>query len=32
MKLFGGTNKLIDKTKNAENVPILMVAEVFLVQ
>ena len=32
MKLFDGTNKLIDKTKNEENVPILMVAEVFLVQ
>ena len=32
MKLFGGTKKLIDKTKNAENVPSLMVAEVFLVQ
>ena len=32
MKLFGGTKKLIDKTKNGENVPNLMVAEVFLVQ
>ena len=32
MKLFGSTKKLIDKTKNGENVPSLEVVEVFLVQ
>ena len=32
MKLFGGTKKLIDKTKNGENVPSLEVVEVALVQ
>ena len=32
MKLFGSTKKLIDKTKNGENVPSLEVAEVVLVQ
>ena len=32
MKLFGSTNKLIDKTKNGEKVPNLEVFEVFLVQ
>ena len=32
MKLFGTTKKLIDKTKNAENVPSLEVVEVVLVQ
>ena len=31
MKLFGSTKKIIDKTKNGENVPSLEVAEVFLV-
>ena len=31
MKLFGNTEKLIDKTKNGENVPRLEVAEVVLV-
>ena len=31
-KLFGSTEKLIDKTKNGENVPSLEVAEVVLVQ
>ena len=32
MKLFGSTKKLIDKTKNGENVPTVEVFEVFLVQ
>ena len=32
MKLFDGTKKLIDKTKNGENVPSIEVAEVVLVQ
>ena len=32
MKLFGSTKKLIDKTKNRENVPSLEVVEVVLVQ
>ena len=32
MKLFGNTSKIIDTTKNGENVPILEVAEVVLVQ
>ena len=32
MKLFSFTKKLIDKTKNGENVPSLEVAEVVLVQ
>ena len=32
MKLFGSTKKLIDKTKNGENVPSLEVVEVVLVQ
>ena len=32
MKLFGSTKKLIEKTKNWENVPSLEVAEVVLVQ
>ena len=32
IKLFGSTKKLIDKTKNAENVPSREVAEVVLVQ
>ena len=32
MKLFGSTKKLIDKTKNEENVPSLEVFEVVLVQ
>ena len=31
-KLFGSTKKLIDKTKNVENVPSLQVVEVVLVQ
>ena len=31
MKLFGSTKKLIDKTKNGENIPNLEVAEVVLV-
>ena len=31
MKLFGSTKKLIDKTKNEENVPSLEVVEVVLV-
>ena len=30
--LFGSTKRLIDKTKNGENVPNLEVVEVFLVQ
>ena len=32
MKLFGSTKKLIDKTKNGENIPSLQVVEVALVQ
>ena len=32
IKLFGSTKKLIDKTKNGENVPSLEVVEVALVQ
>ena len=32
MKLFGSTKKLIDKTKNGENVPTLQVVKVVLVQ
>ena len=32
MKLFGSTKKLIDKTKNGENIPSLEVAEVVSVQ
>ena len=32
MKLSGSTKKLIEKTKNGENVPSLEVVEVFLVQ
>ena len=32
MKLLGSTKKLIDKTKNGENVPSLEVVEVGLVQ
>ena len=32
MKLFGGLKKVIDKTKNGENVPNLEVVEVVLVQ
>ena len=32
MKLSGSTKKLIDKTKNGENVPSLEVFEVVLVQ
>ena len=32
MKLFGRTKKLIDKTKNGENVPSIEVVEVVLVQ
>ena len=32
MKLFGNTEKLIDKTKNGEKVPSLEVVEVVLVQ
>ena len=32
MKLFASTKKLIDKTKNEENVPSLEVVEVALVQ
>ena len=31
MKLLGSTKKLIDKTKNGENIPSLEVAEVVLV-
>ena len=31
MKLFGSTKKIIDKTKNGENVPNLEVIEVVLV-
>ena len=32
MKLFGSTKKIIDETKNKENVPSLEVVGVFLVQ
>ena len=32
MKLFGNTKKIIDKTKNGENVPSLEAVEVFLGQ
>ena len=32
MKLFGSTKRLIDETKNEENVPSLEVLEVVLVQ
>ena len=32
VKLFGSTKKLIDETKNGENVPSLQVTEVVLVQ
>ena len=32
MKLLGSTKKLIDKTKNRENVPSLEVVELVLVQ
>ena len=32
IKLFGSTKKLIDKTKNGENIPSLQVVEVVLVQ
>ena len=32
MRLFGSTKKLVDKTKNVENVPSLEGAEVVLVQ
>ena len=32
MKLFGSTKKLIDKTKNGEDLPSLEVVEVVLVQ
>ena len=32
MKLLGSTKKLIDKTKNGENVPSLEVVEIVLVQ
>ena len=32
MRFFGCTKKLIDKTKNGENVPSLEVIEVVLVQ
>ena len=32
MKLFGSAKKLIDKTKNGDNVPSLEVFEVVLVQ
>ena len=32
MKLFGSIKKLIDKTKNGENVPSLEVVEIVLVQ
>ena len=31
MKLFGNTKKIIDKTKNGENVPSFEVVEVVLV-
>ena len=32
MQLFGGTTKIVDKTKNGEKVPSLQVAEVVSVQ
>ena len=32
MKLFGSTKRLIDNTKNGENVPSLEIVEVVLVQ
>ena len=32
MKLFGSTKKLIDKTKNEENVPSFELVEIVLVQ
>ena len=32
MKLFDSTKKFIDKTKNRENVPSTLVAELVLVQ
>ena len=32
MKLFGGTKKIIDKTKNGESVTSLEVADIVLVQ
>ena len=32
MKLFASTKKIIDKTKNGENIPSFEVAEVVLVQ
>ena len=32
LKVFGSTKKLIDKTKNGENIPRLEVVEVVLVQ
>ena len=32
MKLFGGTEELIDKSKNGENVSSLEVVEVVLIQ
>ena len=32
IKLFGSIKKLIDKTKNGENIPSLQVVEVVLVQ
>ena len=32
MKLFGGTEELIDKTKNGKNVSSLEVVEVVLIQ
>ena len=32
MKLFGSTKKLIDKTKNAENLPSLEIVEIVFVQ
>ena len=32
LKLFGRTKKLIDKTKNGENIPSLYAVEILLVQ
>ena len=32
MKLFASTKKLIDKTRNGENVPSFQVVDLFLVQ
>ena len=32
MKLFGSTKKLIEKTKNGEDVPSLEIVEVVLIQ